>query len=623
MTLGTSLLNRKAIMIVLVGSSIGVARFAEANQVSGIVLDQGSMAPIPGAVVALQASSVRTTTDVNGAFQLLIGGGTDLVIVAAAKGYFNQSTLATPPVTSVQILLNPVPQDDDPSYTLRLPESCGSCHPNQYNEWNGSPMSKGGLNTWVHDIYNGTGTPGGMGGFVYTRDSVFSDTNPNSECASCHQPESWISNPFSRMEGPQDAGYPSAQAMHGISCEVCHKVADVDVTKINFPGIFPGAVTFTRPQPGRQVQYGVLGDSDFNAGAVMEPSYQPQLVAEVCATCHQDKNDPDENHTYTGVTSEPTYIEWLNSAYSDPGSVFYANCVDCHMPPSGETDTCSFLFPPLIRDAATVRSHRIEGTTPFYLENAVDLTMQSQLTGNSLDVEATIVNSMTGHHVPTGVTVRNMILLVEAWRDGEDPLLNPLTYTGIQTVHDLGGIGNPAQGYYAGLPGKFYAKVNHDSSGMGPTFFTDATGIQFDNRIPALDSDMTNYSFEVPPGDGTLHVRARLIYRRAFRFLVDAKQWTEDGHGNPLADVAAPHYGHLMELVEETFPFSVPCPPNGDGDVNGDGFADGNDIQLFLDVIFNFPTGPVSQAFCAADLSGDGSVTLADVDLFVVALLAN
>lgn len=60
----------------------------------------------------------------------------------------------------------------------------------------------------------------------------------------------------------------------------------------------------------------------------------------------------------------------------------------------------------------------------------------------------------------------------------------------------------------------------------------------FDNRIAALDSDATRYSFAVPPGAGTLEVRARLIYRRAFRALVDAKGWTEDGHGQPLGDLA-------------------------------------------------------------------------------------
>jgi hypothetical protein len=123
-------------------------------------------------------------------------------------------------------------------------------------------------------------------------------------------------------------------------------------------------------------------------------------------------------------------------------------------------------------------------------------------------------------------------------------------------VHDLGGVGDPALGYYAGLPGKLFAKVNHDAAGNGPTFYTDATGILWDNRIPALATDESAYRFVVPPGSGELRVRARLIYRRAFRSFVDAKQWTTTGHGQPLEDIAAPYYGHLME--EEEVRLNVP-----------------------------------------------------------------
>ena len=77
-----------------------------------------------------------------------------------------------------------------------------------------------------------------------------------------------------------------------------------------------------------------------------------------------------------------------------------------------------------------------------------------------------------------------MILLVEAWRDADG---SPLSYTGTQTVHELGGIGDPNQGYYEGLPGKLYAKLLEDPNGNGPVMFTEAAAITFDNRIAALD----------------------------------------------------------------------------------------------------------------------------------------
>lgn len=526
-----------------------LATSAVAGDVTGTVRDHQTSNPIAGALVSWQASGLNTTTAPDGSFTLTVPDGTNLVVVGAAKGYFNTSVVSDAPSGGVEIRLPPVPASDDPTYQLVPPTTCGNCHPDQYEQWAGSAMANAGFNTWVDDIYSGTGTPNGMGGFVYLRDSVFAATNPASECASCHQPELWINDPFVALEGP--SADPSPELIHGVSCEVCHKVADVDVAKINFPGIFPGAVTFTRPSGPNyhQVQYGVLGDADYSLASTMRPSYQPQLVAEVCAACHQDANDPDENHTYAGVISEPTYLEWVVTPYADQQSPLYADCVDCHMPAFGATEACVALSPPLVRDPDTIRSHRIEGTTAQYLENAVEMSMTAQQVGGEIAVHVNIANTLTGHHVPTGVTVRNMILVIEAWRE-EDELA--LVSTGMQTIHDLGGVGDPAQGYYAGLPGKFYAKVNHDADGNGPTFFTDATGIQFDNRLPALTSDGTDYSFTLPPDGGTMHVRARLIYRRAFRFLVDAKQWTEDGHGNPLADVAPPHFGHLMELAEHT-----------------------------------------------------------------------
>lgn len=513
------------------------------SQVSGFVRDQLNMAPVPDAIVTLQTTNVQTTSASDGSFSLTDAIGENLVIVSAKKGYYNNSVTVNSPASNIEILIESVPEDNNPNYNFIEPTLCGSCHPDQFEQWTGSPMALAGTNTWVYDTYNGTGTPGGMGGFVYTRDSYHASTNPESECASCHQPEPWIQDPFSALE-PIDSL--SIGSIHGISCEVCHKIAHLDESKPNYPGIYPGVVTFTRPSvQSSQIQYGVLADTDYNLFSLMRSSYQPQMTAAICASCHQDKNDPDGNGNFeeeNGIISEPTYLEWLDSPYSDPQSEHFATCVDCHMPAYGTTTVCSQIN--LQRDPNTIRGHRIEGTTPVFLENAVELNMNVGQSGSEVTVEITITNNNTGHHVPTGVTIRNMILLVEA-RTKEDSV--PLNYTGNQFIHELGGIGNPEQGYYAGLPGKFYAKVIHDSSGNYPTFFTDATGFIFDNRIPALDTDTTHYTFDLPGVGKNYIIRARLIYRRSFRILVDAKQWEYDGHGNTLEDILPPHFGHLME----------------------------------------------------------------------------
>lgn len=542
-------------------------------RVSGVVVDS-SLQPVHGALVSVRASAERTTTTADGRFAFPALAGSELVIVGARKGYFNASSVVTSPASNVMLFLFPVPQSDDPGYELVDPATCGSCHPDQLDEWAGSPMSKSGTNTWVHDTFDGSGTPGGMGGFVYVRDSAFALGNPASECASCHQPETWIAAPFTAMTALAN---PTPQVLHGVSCDVCHKIADVDEGKINAPGIYPGAVTFTRPSGVSQVQYGLLGDVDFAAPGLMRASYQPQLEAAVCAACHQDKNDPDQDGDFDepdGIISEPTYLEWLASPFGDASDPRYANCLDCHMPRADARTICTER--PVLRPAGSTRSHRIEGTTPAFLDNAVELAFDSaRLASGTLEVDVRITNSGTGHHVPTGVTIRNMILLVEAWRRDDG---TPLTSTGTQTVHALGGVGDPTQGYYAELPGKLFAKVIHDAAGRWPTFFTDASGMVFDNRIPALASDVSSYRFAVRPGDATLDVRARLVYRRSFRALTDAKQWTHDGHGAPLEDLVPPHFGHLMETAAVEL-FAVDCAGRASGTSCSDGnVCNGNEV---------------------------------------------
>ncbi len=513
-------------------------------QVSGTVVDASGQ-PVADARVTLQATSLSTTTDAQGRFDLAVSPGANLLLVAAKQGFFNKPLSVLSPSTAVQFALDPVPTMDNPNFTFRDPSSCGGCHPDQYAEWNGSRMANAGVNTWLYDIFNGTGTPGGMGGFVYTRDSTHAITEPASDCAPCHQPEPWVRT-RDMHNGIDDINNLSAGARHGISCDICHKIANVDLTKTNYPGLHPLQTLFLKPDVGHQVQFGALADTSYSILGVMQPAYNPQLTSATCAACHQDKNDPDEDGDFeeaNGVVSEPTWQEWISSPYGDPASPKYASCAECHMPPTTATQAAS-MGPQ--RPAGSIRSHKIEGTTARYLENSVDLDVTTLVTGNEVEAEVKITNSGVGHHVPTGVTVRNMILLVEAYRASDN---TPLTSTGTQTVHALGGVGDPSLGYYASLPGKLYAKLNHDAQGNGPTFYTDATGIQWDNRIPALATDATSYSFQIPPGTaaGDVRVRARVIYRRAFRAFVDAKGWTEDGMGQPLKDLEAPHYGHLME----------------------------------------------------------------------------
>lgn len=131
-----------------------------------------------------------------------------------------------------------------------------------------------------------------------------------------------------------------------------------------------------------------------------------------------------------------------------------------------------------------------------------------------------------------------MILLVDA-RDGQG---QALVLQDGPTVPDYGGVGDPAQGpalsaaegYYAGLPGKIYAKTLLELwTRLSPSgAYWNPTRVISDNRIPTFGSDTSTYVFqtsEVSPSgtmSETSEVSATLLFRRAFKQLMDQKGWT-------------------------------------------------------------------------------------------------
>jgi hypothetical protein len=115
-----------------------------------------------------------------------------------------------------------------------------------------------------------------------------------------------------------------------------------------------------------------------------------------------------------------------------------------------------------------------------------------------------------------------VILLVEVVNeDGE-----ALTLLEGPAVPDWGGIGDPEQGYYAGLPGKAYAKILQEVwTEITPSgAYWNPTRIVSDNRLAAFESDTSSYSFELGSED-EVTVQVRLVFRRAFIEIMDQKAW--------------------------------------------------------------------------------------------------
>jgi hypothetical protein len=275
------------------------------------------------------------------------------------------------------------------------------------------------------------------------------------------------------------------------------------------PGIL--SYEFRRPPEGHQFFAGPLDDV-----APGEDAYSPlQHESAYCAGCHYG--------VFWDTTVYNSYGEWLASPYSDPETG--RTCQDCHMPSRGDTRFARPDQGGLERDPGTIVSHEMRGITDeAFMRSALTMTADASRVGGEVLVEVAITNDRTGHHVPTDSPLRHLILIVEATSaDG-----STLAQTDGPTVPAWGGVGDPADGYYAGLPGTGYAKVLQEfRSEQFPTgAYWNPTRVLSDNRLAAMETDRSRYAFSAPePGDVTVDVV--LVFRRAYRELADQKGWSD------------------------------------------------------------------------------------------------
>ena len=61
----------------------------QAQVIAGAVMDTGG-SPVADAIVRVQATNISTTTAIDGSYTLLGVTGTNITVVAAKKGYFNE-----------------------------------------------------------------------------------------------------------------------------------------------------------------------------------------------------------------------------------------------------------------------------------------------------------------------------------------------------------------------------------------------------------------------------------------------------------------------------------------------------------------------------------------------------
>ena len=489
----------------LIAYSLGVFLITSCGGRSGIVsgIVKDADGPIAEARVRMRASEIMTRTDSDGSFTLSsLPEGEEIEVAAWADGYYIASLHITPPANEVDFILRPYHTTDNQEYQWispiegSSPDACGNCHPMILPQWLGNAHGGAVANPRFFSLYNRadvTGTQQAAPGYQ----DDFPGTAGN--CASCHAPAAGVDGYLkTNMNDVRD------QVTAGIHCDFCHKVGGVfldpatDLPYNNMPGVV--SMKVLRPPAGDNIFFGPYDD-------IHDPdTYLPELSeSQFCAPCHQ--------FNMWGTPIYQSYSEWLTSPYAE----LDVTCQDCHMPPGGER---LFAIPEeggLEHPVDTIPSHlQLGASDSNLLQNTVSMEISAQQIDNQIEVAVTITNTDAGHHVPTDYPGRHMILVVSA----TDEKKNLLTQLSGSVVASWGG----AQ---TGMPGKTFAKVLRDmATGEAPVVsYWNQTLIDSDNRIPAMRSDTSIYSFVLLPTTIEVTIDVELFLRRAFQDVMDAKGW--------------------------------------------------------------------------------------------------
>jgi hypothetical protein len=512
--------------------------------ITGTVLDPQGV-PLPQATVRIQATVNETKTDDEGRFALVgLQAGVPVTVSAWKEGYYCANVeKVTPPSSHITLTMRLVQTDDNPNYPWIPPtgeNSCYSCKPGVTQVWlDNDAHGKSATNPRFLTIYNGTdvnGKQSPLTRYGYNRDYGriplrpdltqpyygpgykldFPDSTGN--CAACHTPGAAVDAPYGT-----DPNTVSGVNKSGVHCDYCHKVAGVKLDAAsglpdpNMPGVLSQDIR--RPFPEDKDRYSIFFGTFDDDNVPMEDTYLPLLKeSQWCAPCHYG--------VFWDTLVYNSFGEWLASPYSDPKTG--KTCQQCHMPaPTMLNEQPITNVAPgkggVERDPSTIPAHTFPGASSTeLLQNAVFMKVSGQRTGGRMIVKVSIVNDRTGHDVPTDSPLRQMILLVQA----RGPDGSPLTQVDGPTIPDYGGVGDQSKGYFSGLPGKIYAKILAELwTEITPTgAYWNPTRIVSDNRLAAFAIDVSTYTFAAPPGT-PITVEVTLLYRRAFKQLMDQKGW--------------------------------------------------------------------------------------------------
>jgi len=322
---------------------------------------------------------------------------------------------------------------------------CARCHQTIHKYWSESEHSRSATSPSFRAALDAAveGTP--------DRSAV------QRNCVWCHAPTALVTGDYS-LQRPI--------TREGVSCDFCHTVADVDLSRPDHP---------FELQPGK-VKRGPL---EYAKSPYHETAYSALHKASplICIACHEYKNAG-------GVKVLSTYSEWASGPYPVRGQT----CQECHMPlVPGNT-----VSEGLESTQRRINLHRlVGGSAASRVRGGLDLRFGSLALGAaSAEVEVVVANTGVGHAAPGGLSSKSLVLAV-----GVD------TGSG-ELIHRLE---------------KVYRRELKDSDGHAlvtiPDFFLKAASVGEDTRIKQKES--RNEHFTVPLPENWKAIVARLEYRDA------------------------------------------------------------------------------------------------------------
>jgi hypothetical protein len=459
-------------------------------------------------------------------------------------------------------------------------ESCGTsrCHEQIVEEWKVSAHRYSAMDAAFQSVQEVMATQNGAESTRY--------------CGGCHDPISLFSGTKNvYTENLTNlAGY-----QEGVSCIVCHAIEETDVK---------GNANYVIRQPARYMFELDEGNTarffrDFLLRAYPRhhvKSLQHKLFKspEFCAACHKQFIDEEINQV-GWVQLQNQYDNWRTSRWNEPGDPTKTiECRECHMPLADSRDPASgdeLDYNRTARDG-THRSHRFLAANQFMplalkLEGAeehaklteqwlrgeieipeiadkwrtgpavpVELVVPDSVNpGQEVRIQAVVTNNKVGHDFPTGP-----LDIIQAWVE-----LEVKDQAGNVVYHS----GRTDQRHFI-EPGSFMFKaepVDQFGNLIDRHNLWEMVGVRYRRSMFPGASDRAEFGFSCPAtelvaqgtdGDrppldtavafraprgqaATLHVSARLMYRKVDQFLLNFLFGEDAGVTSPVTVMSEDH----------------------------------------------------------------------------------